>query len=272
MKAFGASLLATCALAANKVTWTGTAVTAGDLKATPSGSSSWDGTADKMVVTYKTSVTLSNVMASGDLVQAWWCLPANGKTDCNIWQWEATSATNFTIKGKNYTKSTTTLDTNIPAKDPKAYFGTSSKGWTAESAYWYKQTGNNKTPAKDTGETQKTGNYAYVSSKVNSKTLSGTMKRTYDSATTDSVEASGLSAKGLIGVYAKDKSKDKKEGKITTGKSLGIAKKPVAKVVTVNGQKKTWTGPKISHESNEATAGGWTLWTKVGTDLDSWLC
>ena len=68
MKAFAASLLATAALAANKVSWTGTKVTAGDLEATPSGSSSWSGTADKMVVTWKTSVALKTAMAADDVV------------------------------------------------------------------------------------------------------------------------------------------------------------------------------------------------------------
>jgi len=56
----------------------------------------------------------------------------------------------------------------------------------------------------------------------------------------------------------------------TTGKTIGIAKAAAAK--EVKGEKKTWTGPKISHADNEVTAGGWTTWSKHGTDLHSWLC
>ena len=101
MKAFLASLLASAAVAANTKSWSGTAATGGDLKATPKASSSWSGTASSMVVTYTTTVTLSNLMANDDYVQAWWCMPYSSKMDCNLWQWEM-DGTNYIIKGKNY--------------------------------------------------------------------------------------------------------------------------------------------------------------------------
>lgn len=73
----------------------------------------------------------------------------------------------------------------------------------------------------------------------------------------------------MIGVYANDNSKSASAGK-KKNVTIGIKKKPAP--TTVNGVKKTWTGPKVTHESNTVEAGGWTQWTKVGTDLDSWLC
>ena len=269
MKAFLASLLASATMAAETMTWTGTKATGGDLGATPKGSSSWSGTANTMAVTWTTSVTLTNKMANDDYVQAWWCMPYNSKMDCNLWQWEM-DGTNYVIKGKNYRKSTTTLPSPAETK-PKAWFDKSANGFTAETAVEYKQTGDNKTPAKKTGESS-SSNYKYASSKVNGKSLTGAFKRTYTAAQTDTIEASGVSAKGKIGVYANDKSKSKSAGKITSNVTIGIKKKKVVVPKTVNGVKKTWTGPSVTHEDNTVKAGGWTLWKKVGTDLDSWLC
>ena len=269
MKTFLASLLASAAVAANTKSWSGTAATGGDLKATPKASSSWSGTANSMVVTYTTTTTLSKTMSNDDYVQTWWCMPYNSKMDCNLWQWEM-DGTNYIIKGKNYQKSTTTLDNSIPTLKPKAYFDKSGNGYTAETAVEYKQTGNNTTPAKKSATN---GTYTYASSKVNSKTLTGAFKRTYTASQTDTIEASGLSATGYIGVYVNDKSKSQANGKIKKNVSMGVAKKPApAAPKTVNGAQKTWVGPSVTHADNTAKAGGWTKWTKTGTALQSWMC
>ena len=115
MKAFLASLLvASATLASNTVTWTGTKATGGDISAIPKGSSSWSGTADEMVVTWKTSVSLSEEMANYDFVQAWWCMPSSSRLDCNLWQWRMEKG-DYVIKGRNYEKAFQIIDTTIPA-------------------------------------------------------------------------------------------------------------------------------------------------------------
>lgn len=278
MKAFIASLLASATMAANKATWTGTKATAGDLGATPSGSSSWSGTANTVAVTWATSVSLTNAMADNDYVQAWWCMPYGSSTDCNLWQWER-DGSNYIIKGKNYRKSSTTIDSAIPVKKPKKYFDDTS-AWSEETWIEYKQTGASGTPAKTSASE---GNYKYVSSKVNGKTLTGNFKRTYTATQTDKIESTGESKSGVIGVFADDDSKSKEEGAKKTV-TIAIKKKPTTTTTTTTtttksttpktttGAKKTWVGPSVTHESNTVKAGGFTQWTKTDKALQSWLC
>lgn len=85
-------------------------------------------------------------MADDDYVQGWYCMPYNSKTDCQLWQWEM-DGSNYVIKGKNYRKSSTTLDTAIPEKKPKAYFDDTA-AWSANTAVEYKQTGASGTPVQ----------------------------------------------------------------------------------------------------------------------------
>ena len=228
MKAFFASLLASATMAANTMTWNGTKATAGDLGATPKGTSSWSGTSSTVAVTWTTTVTLTNKLADDDLVQAWWCMGYDNKTDCNLWQWEM-DKTAFVIKGKNYTKSGMTKNASIPAKKPKTFFDTSSKGYTAETAVEYKQSADNVTPTKKVGESA-ASKFKYSSSKVSGKSLTGAFKRTYTAAQTTTINASGASSAGNMGVYAKDKSKNAEVGAVKDV-TIGIKKKPVAAAV-----------------------------------------
>lgn len=59
-------------------------------------------------------------------------MPYDGKTDCNIWQWEMTSATKSYIKGRNYRQDKVVdLSTIKPADtNAKDYL---DKSWTKES-------------------------------------------------------------------------------------------------------------------------------------------
>ena len=71
-----------------------------------------------------------------------------------------------------------------------------------------------------------------------------------------------------MGVYASYISKDQSASNVSNEVTIGIEKKPIPSGPTViNGVKKTWTGPTVTHESNDITAGGWTEWTKIDTDL-----
>lgn len=89
MKSFIATLLAAGAMAAiEEKKWTGTQVS-GDVKCTPSGSSSYDGKNTDITVTWKTTATLSAKMAEKKKCQVWWCdVESTTSTHCHLWQFE----------------------------------------------------------------------------------------------------------------------------------------------------------------------------------------
>ena len=167
MKAFFASLLASATMAANTMTWIGTKATAGDLGAIPKGTSSWSGTSSEVAVTWTTTVRLTNKMANDDYVQSWYCMGYDGKTDCNLWQWEM-DGTAYVITGKNYTKSdTTTKDSSIPAEKPMAWF---DDNYYARYSVEYIQSADNVTPVEnERNGFIKGSKFRYSSSKVNGK-------------------------------------------------------------------------------------------------------
>lgn len=86
MKAFIASLLAGAACAATYTkSWSGTKVTAGSNSFSPTGKTSWSGTASKLSVTWQHKVAMTAALEKDDYAQTWTCYVDGSATQCLFW-------------------------------------------------------------------------------------------------------------------------------------------------------------------------------------------
>ena len=273
MKAFISALLAGAACAASYTkSWTGTKVKAGSNEFTPSGKTSWSGTASKLSVTWQQKVTMKAVLEKDDYAQSWTCFVDGSATECLFWQVKTPKASEWSIKFADYSqaskdKQTIAVTDNVKDK----VFEVSGTKWTKKNNAEYTQKGDNKTATKVSSVTNKSS-YIYKSGKINGKTFTGEVTREYDATKSTTIKNSGLTySKASIGVFGKDNSASGTNKKGTVkAVTAGIAKKTTTTTnnkttssKTKNGAKKTWTGPKWSKDSTSVQAGGFTEWTKV---------
>lgn len=254
MKAFISALLAGAACAANTKNWNGLKVVVGTTQeCTPTGQSSWSGTASKVLVTFQQKMTMKAAIEKDDYAQSWTCFVDGAKTDCLFWQVKGDATNVWTIKGSNYNNAAKDKQKLTVTGNVKDWLESSGSGFKKLNHSEYKQTGDNTSPAKVSVETTKS-NYKYKSGKLNGKTFTGEMTREYVASETTGIYTSGKKyTTASIGAFAKDNSASKKEGSIKDV-TVEIAKKPTVKTASTTtkdkkGAKKTWTGPKITGDN-----------------------